>query len=96
VSEPAQPPPPARSRWSAGRIVLLVLGSLATLFALALLAGAGALFWVQTQKDPDGFFRTGAHNFATPSYALESDDLDIDEDVPDWVFEQGRLGDISI
>jgi hypothetical protein len=96
VSEPGPPPPPARSRWDAGRIVLLILGSLAILFALVLLATAGVGFWAYTQKDPDNFFRTDPHRFATPSFAVESDDLDISSDVPDWVFDEGRLGTIQI
>jgi hypothetical protein len=60
------------------------------------LAGAGALFWANTQKDSDGYFRTGAHNFSTPSFALESDDLDIGNDAPDWLFDEGRLATIRI
>jgi Domain of unknown function (DUF4389) len=96
VAEPPPSTPPARSRWDAGRIVLLVLGSLATLFALVLLAAAGVGFWAYTQKDDDGFFRTGAHNFSTPSFALESDDLDIGNDAPDWLFDEGRLATLRI
>jgi hypothetical protein len=96
VTTPTPPPPPSRPSWGVGRIVLLVLGCLATLFALALLAAAGALFWANGQKDPDGFFRTGGHNFSTPSYALESDDLDIGNDGPNWVFDEGRLATIRI
>ena len=82
MSTPTPPPSPARSRWGAGRIILLVLGSLATLFALVLLATAGVLLWAHTQRDADGYFHTGAHSFSTPSYALESDDLDIDSEDP--------------
>ncbi len=90
------PPPPAQSRWGAGRIVLLVLGTLATLFALVLLATGGALVWAYTQRDADGYFHTDAHSFSTPSYALESDDLDIGSEGPDWLFEEGRLAKIRI
>ena len=96
MSTSTPPSPPARSRWGAGRIVLLVLGSLATLFALALLSAAGGLFWVETQKDSDDYLRSGTYNFATPSFALESDDLDIGNDGPDWLFEEGRLATIRI
>jgi Domain of unknown function (DUF4389) len=96
--EPATPPPAPspKSRWGAGRIILLVLGSLAVLFALGLLAAGGTLLWANTQKDADGYFHTGHHNFATDSYALESDDLDVGQDGPDWLFEQGRLARIRI
>ena len=85
-----------QSSWGAGRIILLVLGSLAALLALALLAAGGVLLWANTQKDSDGYFRTGAHNYATDSYALESDDLDVGQEGPDWLFEKGRLARIRI
>jgi hypothetical protein len=95
-SQPSPPSSPAPSRWGAGRIVLLVVGSLAALFALVALAAGGTLLWATTQKDADGYFHTSTHNFATASYALESDDLDIGEEGPDWLFEQGRLARIRI
>jgi Domain of unknown function (DUF4389) len=96
VSTATPPPAPAPSRWGVGRIVLLVLGTLATLLALVLLATGGVLVWAYTQRDADGYFHTGAHNFSTPSYALESDDLDIGSEGPDWLFEEGRLARIRI
>jgi hypothetical protein len=96
VTTPTPPPLPAPSRWGAGRIILLVLGSLATLFALVLLATGGVLVWAYTQRDADGYFHTGAHNFSTPTYALESDDLDIGSEGPDWLFEEGRLAKVRI
>ena len=54
------------------------------------------LVWAYTQRDADGYLHTGAHNFSTPSYALESDDLDIGSEGPDWLFEEGRLAKVRI
>ena len=95
---PPGAPPPARtpSRWDTARILLLVFGSLTTLVAIVLLGAAGTLIWANFQKDGDGYFTTAQHRFASPSYAIVSDDLDLGEDGPDWIFEQGRLGTIRI
>ncbi|HEX5468013.1 MAG TPA: DUF4389 domain-containing protein [Gaiellaceae bacterium] len=92
------PPPPAasRSRWSAGRILLLVFGSLAVLLALVLLAAGSTLLWANGQKDESGYFTTSSHRFSTDSFALVSDDLDLGEKGPDWLFEEGRLARIRI
>ncbi|MGZ8795173.1 MAG: DUF4389 domain-containing protein [Gaiellaceae bacterium] len=87
----------APRRWNAGRIVLLVAGIIATLTAIGLLAGGGALLWAdQTQRDDQGYFTTSAHRFATTSYVLATDSLDVASDGPNWLFESGRLARIRI
>ncbi len=87
----------APRRWTLGRIVLLVLGVIAILTALGLLAGGGALLWAnETQRDDQGYFTTSAHAFATSSYALATDSLDVASDGPNWLFESGRLARIRI
>jgi hypothetical protein len=56
---PTAPRPP-QSRWTAGRIVLVILGSLAALLGAGLLAGGCGLLWAdQTQRDDDGYLSTG-------------------------------------
>jgi len=89
-------PAPPRSRWDTARILLVVFGSLATLLAIVLLGAGGTLLWANSQKDADGYFTTAQHRFASHSYAIVSDDLDLGQDGPDWIFEQGRLGTIRI
>ena len=89
--------PSTPRRWTPGRIVLLVLGVLATLTALGLLAAGGALIWAQqTQRDSQGYFTTSAHRFAAQSYALATHSLDVAHDGPNWLFKSGRLGRIRI
>lgn len=73
---------------SAGRIVLVVVGSVLTLVALGLLAAGGAALWAQTtQRDDDGFFTTPVERFQTETPALLSDEIDLgaDAEAPDWV-----------
>jgi hypothetical protein len=80
----------------AGRILLLVFGSLAVLVALALLAAGSFVLWAYvTQRDDEGFYTTKLTRFSSTAYAITSDQLQI-EDVPDWLVEGGRLGTLRV
>lgn len=80
-----------------GQVSLIVIGALTGLLALALLAGGGVLAWANgTQRNADGFYATGVKSFATPTYALVSDGLDVGRDGPDWLFRGGRLGTVRV
>jgi hypothetical protein len=75
---PPPPPPSPRSGWTAGRIVSLVLGSLLAAGSLGLLAGASATTWLDSaQRDTTGYVSSSSHAFATTSYALTSDRIDL-------------------
>jgi hypothetical protein len=80
AGEPAAPAePPARRRWTAGRIALVVVGTIAGLLALGFLVGGCALVAVdQTQRDDDGFVMSPTQDFSTPTYAILSESADID------------------
>jgi hypothetical protein len=80
---------------SAGRIVLLVVGSIAVLVGLALLAGGGFGVWAhETQRDSQGFFTTRAIPVSTPSYALVSEGLDTE--IERWDFPSDAVAEIRI
>ena len=66
------------------RIVSLVIGSLLALIGFGLLAGGGILGWaLATQRDDAGYFTTSDQQFATESYALTSDKIDLGDPGPD-------------
>jgi hypothetical protein len=63
---------------TAGKIVLVVLGSILGLLGLALMAGGGAALWAKIAvEDEDGFISTGFEQFRSPTYAIGSKGLDV-------------------
>ena len=63
----------ASSSWGAGRVIAVVVASLAVLAGLAALAGGGtALVFDQTQRDASGYLMTDSSVYSTDTYALVS------------------------
>jgi Domain of unknown function (DUF4389) len=92
-------PPEGEGRWSAGRIVLVVLGSILVLLAVGLLAAGGILLWAdQTRRDDDGFLTTPTESFERDSYAIVSDNIDLfeAETGSDWILSDDILGDFRL
>jgi hypothetical protein len=72
AAEPAAGAP--AERWGAGRVIALVVGTVVTLIALALLAaGTTAVVYDQTQRDATGYLTTGPSTYATKTHAFVSD-----------------------
>ncbi len=75
----AQPVGAPRARGGAGRVVLIVVGVIAALLSLGLLAGGTALVVVdQTQRDADGFLMSPSEDFSTAAYAIVSESAHVD------------------
>jgi hypothetical protein len=67
-------PQPARAGWSAGRVTLLVVGSIVAIAGLvAVAAGTTALVFDQTQRDGSGYIASDSTRYSTGTYALVSD-----------------------
>ena len=96
---PAPSAPPATTRrrgWTAGRVISLVIGSVIGLVSLALVAGGGVATWAtQTQRDSAGYLTSDTRSFATPSYAITSDGIDLG-DATDWITPGDVLGTVRI
>jgi Domain of unknown function (DUF4389) len=78
---PVAPPDvaPRAAGGRGGRILLLVLGSIVAILAFATLAGGCALVAVdRTQRDDDGFLMSPSEDFRSPTYAIVSEDANID------------------
>ena len=66
------------------RVLLLVFGSIVVLIALAFLAGGGIGLWALGERDSSGYFTTATHELSSGSYAIASESVDVDGDVPGW------------
>jgi hypothetical protein len=89
------PPTPVR-RNRAGRTVAIVAGSLAGLFALVVIALGGALLYGQSQKDADGYLSTGTDRFHTKTYAIATDNLDVETDGASRVVNHDLFGTVRV
>jgi hypothetical protein len=81
---------------SAGRVILIVLGSIGVLFGLGLLAGGGFLLWADRTQREDGYLTTPTERFATPTYALTRTRLEIDTEGPGWLLNDSWFGKVRI
>jgi hypothetical protein len=77
---------------SGGHLAAVVGGVLSLLLAAVfLLAGSGFLY-ADSRKDDDGYFSTAHERLTTPSYAIATDDLDIEGDaIGDALYGKVRL-----
>ena len=74
----------------------MVAAGLAGLLSLGLLAAGGLLLWGDSQKDDQGFLSTRTERFATNTYAMTTDNLDIDLDGADWLLDRDRFGKVRL
>jgi hypothetical protein len=81
---------------SAGRVILIVLGSIGVLFGLALLAGGGFLLYADRTQRDDGYLTTPTERFATPTYALTRTRLELDTEGEGWVLNESWFGNVRI
>jgi Domain of unknown function (DUF4389) len=89
VPEAAVPEAAPARKWTAGRIVAIVAGSILALISLGLLAGGiGGIVIDQTQRNADGFLMSPSEEFDTGTYALVSETLDVGAEVPQWVIDE--------
>jgi hypothetical protein len=76
--------------------VLLIVGILAALLALALLVAGGFALWADTTQREDGYLMTPTERFSTGTYALTKQGLDLDIGRGDWAADPDRFGRIRI
>jgi hypothetical protein len=90
--------PPRGAAWSAGRIALLVVGSVLALGSLGLLGAGGAALWAdQTQRDADGYVTTDTVTLTTTTSALVADPIEVTLDQPgDAYWLRRTLGTIRV
>ena len=79
-----------------GRVVLIVIASIAALIGVGLaIAGATAIVVDQTQRDADGYVMTDPASYSTSTYALVSDSYRAGT-ANDWFVARDLLGTVRI
>ncbi len=86
---PPQPRPKGQG-WTAGRTVLVVLGSLMALISLGLLAAGGTALWADQTQRSQGYISTNSAVFTTNGYALASNNVHL------WGVGRSLLGTVRI
>jgi hypothetical protein len=79
IGAPTATPPQVRgtSRWTAGRVVLVIVASLVLITSLGLGAAALALGVAdKALRDDNGFFMTNGDTFRSRGYAIATNDID--------------------
>jgi hypothetical protein len=78
------------------RIALTITGALASLIAVALVAGGALALWGDSLKDDDGYLKTDTERFHAGTRALATENLDVDLGAADWVAESDELGSVKV
>jgi len=86
----------AAKRRSAGRITTIVAGGIAAVLAIGFIAAGALLLWGDSKKDEQGYLATGKDRYAASTYALATDNLDIDLDGAGWIMDGDDLGKVRL
>jgi hypothetical protein len=88
-----QPPPASHTP---GRVLAVVAAGVIALVSLGLLTAGGVMLWGDAQRDSHGYVSTGSDPFTTDTYALATDNLDVNADGPGWVTSTDTYGKIRL
>ncbi|HZE05250.1 MAG TPA: hypothetical protein VE127_08505, partial [Solirubrobacteraceae bacterium] len=96
LTAPGTPAARQPVRWGPGRVLALVLGSLALLLSLGAIAVGGAgVVLDETQRDASGYLMTSANTYSTNTHALVSGSYRAGT-ANDWFVARDLLGDVRV
>jgi hypothetical protein len=96
ASVDAMSTPLATKRSTGARIAAFAGAGVVGLVALVLLAAGGIALWANGQKGDDGYLATGSDRFATSTYAIATENLDVDSHGPGWLINADRYGKVRL
>jgi hypothetical protein len=67
---------------SPGRLAAIITGGVVASLATLVLAGGAAFHWLEGEKDADGYYQSSSERLTTGTYALATENLDIDDGLP--------------
>ena len=83
-------------RRSGGKIASIIAGGVAAVLAIGFIAAGALLLWGDSEKDAQGYLSTGKDRYAASTYALASDNLDVDLDGAGWIMDRDDLGNVQL
>jgi hypothetical protein len=86
----------SRSRWTAGRIASLAIGTLFLLVSLVLLGGGGTALWADRTQRDGGYVTTDRHEFSTSGSALATVSTELGSAGTGWLYSPGLLDTVRI
>ena len=97
-SEPGAPPTPGTGgRWTAGRVVAVVIGAVLALTASGLLvAGFGTLWADRVARDADGYLASPVRTLSTGQYAVVSEQITMNTPDVSWALPDRWLGTVRL
>jgi hypothetical protein len=84
------------ARRSGGRIASIVAGGVAAVLAIGFIAAGALLLWGDSKTDGQGYLSTGKERYAASTYALASENLDVDLDGAGWIMDRDDLGKVRL
>ena len=84
------------SRWTAGRIAALAIGSLLVLLSLCLLGAGGTGLWADRTQRDDGYATTDVHHYSTAGSALATKRTELGAAGLGWLYAPGILGKVRV
>jgi hypothetical protein len=84
------------SRWTAGRIAALVVGSLLVLLSLPLLGGGGTALWADRTQRDGGYATSDVHEFSTAGSALATESTELGSAGFGWLYSPTVLDKVRI
>jgi len=84
------------SRWTAGPVTALVIGTLLVLFSLALLGAGGTAMWADRTQRDGGYVTTDVHTFSTSGSALATVSTELGSAGFGWLYSPGLLDEVRI
>jgi hypothetical protein len=86
---------PAAPR-SAGKTGSIIGGSIAAVLAVGLIAAGILSLWGHSHEDDHGYLASGKDRYAASTYALATDNLDVDLDAAGWIMNRDEFGKVRL
>jgi hypothetical protein len=96
VAGPSDAAPGVRSRWTAGPVAALTIGTLLALLAVTLVGAAATALWADRAQRDGGYVTTDRHQLSTRGSALVTEETKLGVAGVGWLYGPSVLGTVRI